>query len=110
MILSTYSVDCYAVSYTLQEFFIPCVLLTFWHLIRKVSFSDRFSACSFPVYLMHYGWLVPVGISAKRIPCMDSFSLFLIRWVTAFALSVVCTLFMRRYIPRMSRILFGGRS
>lgn len=110
VVLSTYSVDCYAVSYTLQELFIPCVLLTFWHLMRNVSFSSRFSACSFPVYLMHYGWLIPVGIIAKRIPFLDSFSLFLIRWVTAFALSVVCTLFMRRYIPRISRILFGGRS
>lgn len=78
---------------------------------HSISISDLLLSCAFPVYLIHRFLLLPIRLLFKvltdcaKIP----WCWYLVVSVILFAASVGLVLLMRRFIPKTSKVIFGGR-
>lgn len=91
----------------------PIVLLAVWSLIPSSPWPRWLTALSFPLFLIHYlvigiyqtlqGYLLP--LSTALPPTLN----YLTQWIVATGVSILLALAMKKWIPRISAVLFGGR-
>lgn len=92
---------------------IPIALLAVWHLIPSNPWPRWLTGLSFPLFLIHYlviglyqtlqGYLLP--LSTALPPTLN----YLTQWIVATGVSILLALAMKKYCPRISAVLFGGR-
>ena len=85
-----------------------CLLYFTWHFMSARRLPNWLTACSFPIFLMHSICLTYFGILLKRLP-LGALTATGIQYVGSILLSIALTLLLRRFTPRLARILFGGR-
>ena len=72
-------------------------------------FPEMFVTAAFPVYLMHFMWAVPIGCLLHHISFIGDTLAYLVRWGVALGMSILTAFLLRRYVPRVAGVLFGGR-
>ena len=92
---------------------IPIALLAVWRLIPSCPWPRWLTGLSFPLFLIHYlviglyqtlqGYLLP--LSTALPPTLN----YLTQWIVATGVSILLALAMKKYCPRISAVLFGGR-
>ncbi len=91
---------------------IPLVLLATWNFVSANKWNKFLTACSFPIYLLHMFVLASLNIIKKNIPGLpypSGISEYLLNGVIAIIGSIIITFLLRKYLPKLSCILFGGR-
>lgn len=89
------------------------LMLCVWELCKYVRLPRVCAANSFSLYLMHSYFLlfsiaILVVIGARG--AMDgSVVVFFMRWLFAIIVSLGTAELLRRYLPKISNVLFGGR-
>lgn len=98
-----YKIDC------LDILHIPFTMCCFWQIMVMHRWPSFVISSAFPIYLMHGICIVPIRGVMNYFGLGSSISGWFIIWVGAFGTCLLITYLMRRYIPRMSSFLFGGR-
>ena len=83
---------------------IPLLIAGLWGLMPTRRFSKIFVANTFPIYLLHMFVLLAFGSGRIVSP-----SLAILVGVVAVALSIMATEMIRKMVPRMATVVFGGR-
>lgn len=96
---------------SLGHLVIPFLLYATWHFIPAVKIPDWLTACSFPIFVMHMIPFQYIGLISKRTSVNLAYpTLFpTIKFLVGFFGSIAVTLLLRKYLPRVSKALFGGR-
>ena len=85
---------------------IPLNLYGFWGIMSTGAWPIWLTSCAFPIFLIHK---FPLFV-LKHIPFLkESFLTHLLVAGTAFFVSLFAALFIKRWFPKMARIVFGGR-
>lgn len=92
---------------------IPVALLAVWSVIPVRALPHWLTAASFPVYLLHpflfyflYGGMA--ALHCKRLVATN-LGVYAGSVLFVFGMSVLIPCVMKRYVPKIARILFGGR-
>lgn len=90
-----------------KTFTIPMLLVGVYYYIPDFEFPRWLTSSAFPIFLMHTPlWL----LSGSALNCEEeSIAYWIMRWTVGFAGSVLLTVLLRKFFPRTSFILFGGR-
>ena len=87
---------------------IPLVMYAIWNFMTTMKLPSWLTACSFPIYLIHMLLMSYMAIALKRLTFGELTQAF-IMFFGSIAGSIGITLLLRRYTPKVSAILFGGR-
>lgn len=90
---------------------IPCILFALWRLISPKPWDKRVTQASFPIFLLHMFFLSFIGLLLKNLFRVEETSLLISigSCAGAFAASILFSYLMRRYFPKLSTVLLGGR-
>lgn len=91
---------------------IPLVMMGVWQIIGSSDRVKTLAGLSFPIYVMHSIMLSAFSIVYKNV--LTSLSqecglLMIIEWLFAVVLSICCACMLRKVLPSVSRVAFGGR-
>ncbi len=96
-----------------ESLLVPFLLVGVFGLMPKRRFAEWITGSSFPIFLMHNIFLSTVSLmfSALGMYGKAQYDLIMMfsRAVLAIAFSMVCSLLIHRYLPRVSAVIFGGR-
>ncbi len=91
---------------------LPFIMWEFFCLCRYVRLPSAVTAQSFPVYLIHgtiayflQGAFALIGFGHGRTPFLIGIS----TWLLAVVLSLATAMLIRRLMPAIAKVLFGGR-
>lgn len=94
----------------LQQIAVLLVIVGAWHICPAIELPSILRAQSFPVYLLHGVFLSAVLVMKNVMP---TFIESAAGYVFAVAFMVVCSIVashvLRRFLPRFSKVIFGGR-
>ncbi|MBQ4385144.1 MAG: acyltransferase [Kiritimatiellae bacterium] len=93
----------------IRHFPVPLVMAGVFGLMPVKRFPEVLVTAAFPVYLMHGMWTVPITCILNHVPFIGATSAYLLKWGFGFGMSVLSASFLRRYVPRVAGVLFGGR-
>ena len=93
----------------LRHFPLPFLMAGMYGIMPDNRFPRVLASASFPVYLMHGIWAMPITCALNQLGIIPNVMQYLIKWVGAFGLSVLSAWRLRRYAPRLASVLFGGR-
>jgi hypothetical protein len=89
------------------------VLLTIvgaWMICPAIELPNVFRAQSFPVYLLHGVFVVVILILKNVMPAfVESAAGYVFSVVFMVACSIAASHLLRRFLPRLSKVIFGGR-
>lgn len=92
-----------------RHFCLPFLIVAVWSLMPEKHPVKWLAGVAFPVYILHGIINVPVGILLKRVPFLDATIVYLLKWLIAFAVCVIIANAVHKHLPRLSRVVFGGR-
>lgn len=87
---------------------IPCVMYAVWHFMSPTKWPEWFTACSFPIYLLHELVKSYFVTAFKHLPVPELGAAF-VSFFGSIVGSITIAVLLRRYTPRLAGILFGGR-
>ena len=97
----------------IDKIIVPIALFAVWNIIPLCELPRWLTAAAFPVYLLHpflfyfvYGGMV--ALHSEQLVA-KSISVYLLVVTFVFSLSVIISALMRRFVPTVARVLFGGR-
>ena len=89
---------------------VPFLILSLWYLVPETKAPKWMSSMAFPVYILHYPIIgIVITIAVKRIPFINASGIYVTQWIASFVCSMIACFLMRRFVPRMAKVLFGGR-
>lgn len=91
---------------------IPLVLIGVWGVVPNCKWDNRLVGASFAVYVLHVIiiYILKILNPFRLIPASDELGVnILVEWGLVVTLSLLITLFLRRMMPKISIIAFGGR-
>lgn len=99
---------CLAVLITMST---PFMLLAVWHFMPATKLPNWLTACSFPIYLMHVLFFPYVGFVLQKLNLTQVSPILppTINFLVGFFGSILVTIFLRKYLPKTAKVLFGGR-
>jgi peptidoglycan/LPS O-acetylase OafA/YrhL len=86
----------------------PFLLYFVWSLTSVRKWPDYLTACSFPIFLMHMVFMPFINTISAKLH-LYGFCFGMVGFAGSMLLSIVVTLTLRRFMPRVARFLFGGR-
>lgn len=92
---------------------IPIALLTVWSLIPSSPWPRWLTRLSFPLFLAHFPMIFFYHSFQARLPSFSNplpptFN-YLTQWIVATGVSILLALALKKWCPRISAVLFGGR-
>lgn len=102
--------------YFTRMVFVPLFLLAAWNILPTVKLPQYLVSATFPIFLLHcivwkicyiFGVFFHVSYSSFLNP--QSIHMWLIKWLVGFTGSILAAMALRRFSPRFSKLLFGGR-
>lgn len=94
-------------------FTVPFALYSFWELVPAKKFPVWLTSSSFPLYLMHWPILHLVLIIAGKLGwrgfLMNSVAGSIVQFCIASFMAITMAQISRRWFPRFTYMLFGGR-
>lgn len=87
---------------------LPFLIYFTYHFMPTTKLPNWLTSCSFPIFLMHTVLFSYAGIALKHLPVEGLLSDF-IMYLSGTLGSIGITLLLRRYTPKVSALLFGGR-
>lgn len=94
---------------SLRSLATPLLLYTTWQFMPSGKWPNWLTSCSFPIFLLHRILLTYHGIALKHLPLnaqLASASSFFFAIIG----SILITNLGNRFLPRLTRFLFAGRS
>lgn len=92
---------------------VPISILGLWYSMSGRPWPKSLTSCSFPIYVLHAFWgvIAAVLISAAGLKswAAESAIAWGIKWLLMAGGSIITTMMARRFLPRMSAVVFGGR-
>lgn len=92
---------------------VPITMWGLWYSLSDAAWPKGLTSCSFPIYVLHAFWgtvaaalISAVGLKAWAA---DSALAWLIKWGIMVAGPLVTVWMMRRFMPRVGGVVFGGR-
>lgn len=92
---------------------LPLAMGGMWYSLSERAWPKMLTSCSFPIYVLHA--FMGVGVSAAFAALgikewADEFALaWGVKWSVMAGASIVTTMLARRFLPKMSAVVFGGR-
>ncbi len=86
---------------------IPLLMLVFWNWISDKKWPRSLTSLSFPIYLIH--WFIAHMFGGLFYSSARSGLQLTIRFCTLLILSWVIAHAIKRFLPKFSEVLFGGR-
>ena len=97
----------------IDVFMVPALMAGLFYVLDRIKFPTWITGNAFAVYLIHQNFLLfsIVAISLLNLrPLMDtSIVIWLLRFAFAVFMSIAIACCMRRFLPRVANLLFGGR-
>ena len=96
----------------LQPVIIACLGYALWVAIPERPFPVFLRQSAFPMYVMHaifLGYFQLSLMAPKYFPTTSHLAGFLMHWIGAIILSIVSSVILHRFFPRVSSVLFGHR-
>ena len=88
--------------------YLPLLVYFTWRVMPSTRLPAWLTSCAFPIFLMHSPALGYVG-GFIRYVVSDELGRRFAAWVLTIVVSIVVTVLLRRFAPRLSIVLFGGR-
>ena len=88
-------------------FFVPPILIGMWALLPVADMPTWVSRLSFPVYLLHIPILYVGGLAFHFRP--ECLSGWFFKYAFAILVSVLINFLLRRLVPMVANVVFGGR-
>lgn len=90
---------------------IPFLIYAIWFFMPARQLPNWLTSCSFPIFLMHILFFPCIGIAFRHLHIGEGFPTLLpaVNFAAGFIGSVIVANLLRRFLPRLSGILFGGR-
>lgn len=101
---------CWGMQYVVfcaDKIMVPTLMLISWQLIPAKKWPRAITDLAFPIYLIH--WFVASIFGYLFYGSAESMAQFVIRFSVIVFLSAVIAMAVKRLIPCVSRVLFGGR-
>jgi hypothetical protein len=92
-----------------RHFCLPFLIVAVWSLMPEKQPVKWLAGAAFPVYILHGMVNTPVVILLKRVTFLDATIVYLLKWLIAFAVCVIIAYAVHKHLPRLSRVVFGGR-
>ena len=110
LILKTYFVykGCYEMEPCLRILALPFLLLFVWAIIPNKKWPDWLTSCSFPIYLIHIMTIQYINVVLKQLG-IDAMFRAIVVYAGGIFGSILITLALRKWAPRFSKLIFGGR-
>lgn len=86
---------------------VPFAMYAFWRLVPAYAWPKSLTSLAFPVFLMHF-FVTHVGRIAFASRG-DDVAVFALTYLAAIGFSAVAAMTLRRFLPRIASVLFGGR-
>lgn len=93
----------------LKPIFILSASYTVWYFMPEKAIPKKLAQASFPIYVMHTIFIGYLQTFPGWIPGTQSVIGFLIHWLVPIILSIMVSVLMHHYLPRVSSFVFGGR-
>ena len=96
---------------SLGKLSIPFLMFATWFFMSSKRLPNWITSCSFPIFLMHVLFFPYIGIALKRLHIWEGFPTLqpTLNFVVGFFGSIIVATLLRRFLPKLSHILFGGR-
>lgn len=105
----SFALDPMAYSF-LRQVAILLTIIGSWQICPAVELPSVFRAQSFPVYLLHGVFSVEILVLKNVMPAfVESAAGYVFSVVFMVACSIAASHLLRRYMPRLSEVIFGGR-
>ena len=91
---------------------LPFLIYFIWHFITSKKVPDWLTACSFPIFLMHavfFGCFGIVCVWGGGGGGVDGLLRDFIIYLCGVLGSIIIALSLRRFVPKVAAMLFGGR-
>lgn len=95
------------VMYCADKIMIPTLMLIAWQLISDKKWPRAVTDLAFPIYLIH--WFVASIFGCLFYGAASSMAQLVTRFSVIVILSAVIAVVLKRLIPQVSSVLFGGR-
>ena len=87
---------------------IPFLIYFTWHFMTARRIPDWLTACSFPIFLMHTVVFPYFAVVLKRL-ALGELAQAGVMYVGGIVGSIVAAVMLRRFCPKVSSVVFGGR-
>lgn len=108
-VLSFHSGIPHVVKVLLQIMATVSILSGAWSICPSLKLPKVLKNQSFPIYLLHAAFVPYVLLLAQKLKFMVSWYGYVANVILLVAGSVVSSYLLRRYIPKFSKMVFGGR-
>lgn len=90
---------------------LPFLMIATWCFMPTGKWPIWLTSSSFAIYLLHELFFVHIDLITKHLPNVDPLSptRAIVKFVVGFVGSIVLTIILRRFLPKTSKVLFGGR-
>jgi len=90
---------------------IPFLTYATWYFMPTVRLPNWLTSCAFPIYLMHMLFFPYIGIVLKQMHIVEKFPVAqpILNFFIGFVGSIIAANLLRRLLPKLSHVLFGGR-
>jgi len=90
---------------------IPFLMYATWYFMPTMRLPNWLTSCSFPIFLMHVLFFPYIGIALKHLHFPERFPILqpTLNFFIGFFGSIVVANLLRRFLPKLSHVLFGGR-
>ncbi len=98
-----------------SRFYMPAIVFTLigvWLFIPTRKWSKILTSNSFPIYLIHCFFLILLELFRKYFPTFpypSGIFRYLLNGALAIGVSILAAHLLRKFLPRVSTVLFGGR-
>lgn len=86
----------------------PLLICFTWHFMTARRIPDWLTACSFPIFLMHTVVFPYFAVVLKRL-ALGELAQTGVMYVGGVVGSIVVAVLLRRFCPKVSAVVFGGR-
>lgn len=88
---------------------IPPMLLGVWLLMPERKWASYLVGMTFPIYVLHLFAMLFFAYTSRWTMWMNPVVHFVFRWAGMVVLPIVFASLLRRFMPRLSGVVFGGR-
>ena len=96
---------------SLGKLSIPLLMYATWFFMPPKRLPDWLASCSFPIFLMHMLFFPYIGIALKRLHIGEGYPTLqpMLNFAAGFLRSIIVANLLRRFLPKLAHVLFGGR-
>ena len=96
---------------SLGKLSIPLLMYATWFFMPPKRLPDWLASCSFPIFLMHMLFFPYIGIALKRLHIGEGYPTLqpMLNFAAGFLGSIIVANLLRRFLPKLAHVLFGGR-